>query len=203
MQLQTSLVVQWLRICLPKQGHGFDPRCRKIPPALGEQSLCTTLRPCSRALKPQPLSSFFRACPGLLPYNKRSRCNEKPTHLGSSPCSLQLEKALVQQQRPSPAALPPLHQKKLKLKKHKKKGGSCCFYFPSPGLQPAINSVSPKAFQHCPSASSYCNQRVHEVGSGQAAYNQEAHSEQVKFQMPVKYVKGVVGCFHLESTVKA
>ena len=41
------------------------------------------------------------------------------------------------------------------------------------------------------------------MGPGQAAYNQEAHSEQVKFQMSVKYVKGVVGCFHLESTVKA
>ena len=29
----TSLVVQWVRILLPAQGHGFDPRPRKIPHA--------------------------------------------------------------------------------------------------------------------------------------------------------------------------
>ena len=53
------------------------------------------------------------------------------------------------------------------------------------------------------SASPYCNQRVCGVGSGQAAHNQRTHFELVKFQMPVKYVKGAVGCFHLEFMVKA
>ena len=28
-----SLVVQWIRILLPAQGHGFDPWSRKIPHA--------------------------------------------------------------------------------------------------------------------------------------------------------------------------
>ena len=28
-----SLVVQWLRICLPMQGHGFEPWSGKIPHA--------------------------------------------------------------------------------------------------------------------------------------------------------------------------
>lgn len=62
--------------------------------------------------------------------------------------------------------------------------------------------MSAEAFQHAPSASPYCNQRVCGVGSGQAAHK-ETHFEQVKFQMPVKYVKGAVGCFHLEFMVKA
>ena len=29
----TSLVVRWVRILLPAQGHGFDPWSRKIPHA--------------------------------------------------------------------------------------------------------------------------------------------------------------------------
>ena len=38
----TSLVVQWLRICLPMQGTRFDPWSGKIPPALGQLSMCAT-----------------------------------------------------------------------------------------------------------------------------------------------------------------
>ena len=38
----TSLVVQWLRICLSCKGHGFDPRSGKIPYAAGWLSPDTT-----------------------------------------------------------------------------------------------------------------------------------------------------------------
>ena len=37
----TSLVVQWLRICLPMQ-HELDPWPRKVPHALEQLSPCTT-----------------------------------------------------------------------------------------------------------------------------------------------------------------
>ena len=40
--LGTSLVVQWLRIHLPMQGHGFDPRSGKIPYASEQLSPCAT-----------------------------------------------------------------------------------------------------------------------------------------------------------------
>ena len=39
--------------------------------------------------------------PELVLYNRRSHRNEKPTQGESSPCSLKLEKARMQQQRPS------------------------------------------------------------------------------------------------------
>ena len=38
----TSLVVQWLRICLPMQGHGLKPWSGKSPHAMEELSPCTT-----------------------------------------------------------------------------------------------------------------------------------------------------------------
>ena len=40
--LGTFLVVQWLGIHLPKQGHRFDLCSGKIPHSLGQLSLCTT-----------------------------------------------------------------------------------------------------------------------------------------------------------------
>ena len=41
--IQASLVVQWLRIHLPMQGHGFEPWSGKIPHATEQLSLCTTI----------------------------------------------------------------------------------------------------------------------------------------------------------------
>ena len=38
---RTSLLVQWLRIRLPMQGHRFEPWSRKIPHAAEQLSLCT------------------------------------------------------------------------------------------------------------------------------------------------------------------
>ena len=41
-----SLVVQWLRIHLPMQGHEFNPWSRKIPHAMGQLSqLSATTEP--------------------------------------------------------------------------------------------------------------------------------------------------------------
>ena len=72
----TSLVVQWLRICLPIQGHGFDPYSRKIPHAKGQLSPCpTTTEPtCCNYGSPCALE------PGLC--NKRNHNNEM-----STPCN--------------------------------------------------------------------------------------------------------------------
>ena len=38
----TSLVVQWLRICLPSRGRGFDPWYGQIPHAVEQLSPCST-----------------------------------------------------------------------------------------------------------------------------------------------------------------
>ena len=35
-----SLVVQWLRVCLARRGHGFDPWSGKIPHATEQLSPC-------------------------------------------------------------------------------------------------------------------------------------------------------------------
>ena len=37
-----SLVAQWLRICLPMQGHRFEPWSGRIPHATEQLSLCAT-----------------------------------------------------------------------------------------------------------------------------------------------------------------
>ena len=51
MHLETSLVVQWLRICLPVQGRGFDPLSGKVAHAMGQPSPCATATE-ARALGP-------------------------------------------------------------------------------------------------------------------------------------------------------
>ena len=43
---RTSLVAQWLRIRLPTQGHGFEPRSGKIPRATEQ------LSPCNKTIEP-------------------------------------------------------------------------------------------------------------------------------------------------------
>ena len=48
--IRTFLVVQWLRICLPMQGHEFSPWSGKIPYVSGQLSpRTTTTEPTSRA----------------------------------------------------------------------------------------------------------------------------------------------------------
>ena len=87
----TSLVVQWLKICLPMQRTRVwslvqeDPRCCKAA---------------------KPMCHNYCACaPASTLWNKRSHCNEETIrHKWSSLClPAYLEKAWVQQWRPSTA----------------------------------------------------------------------------------------------------
>ena len=55
---KTSLVVRWLRTCLPCRGHGFYPLSGKIPYARGRLSSCTTT---TEPTCPQPCSSTLRS----------------------------------------------------------------------------------------------------------------------------------------------
>ena len=87
-----SLVVQWIRIILPMHGTQIwsHPWSGKIPHALGQQNLCAT------TTEPIHLERVL--------HERRSPCSEKPVyHNEEYPCSLQLEKARVHQQRPRPA----------------------------------------------------------------------------------------------------
>ena len=82
----TSLVVQWLRIRLPMQGTRVralvqeDPTCRRATKPVRHNYWACTLEPAShnywahmpQLLKPRRLEPVLR--------NKRSHCNEKPTH---------------------------------------------------------------------------------------------------------------------------
>ena len=72
------------------RGHGFDPWSTKTPHAMEQLSPCTT------ATKASYLELVLR--------NKRSPCNEKTVqHNERSPHLQQLERACVQQQKPSAA----------------------------------------------------------------------------------------------------
>ena len=64
--LGTSLVVQWLRVCLQRQGTGVQSLVREDPTCLGSTACVPQL------LNPSGLKPLF--C------NKRSHNNEKPTH---------------------------------------------------------------------------------------------------------------------------
>ena len=62
----TSLVVQWLGICLPVQGTRVQSQVREVPHTMRQPWLCTTTTE-ARTLEPE----FF---------NKRRHCCEKPVH---------------------------------------------------------------------------------------------------------------------------
>ena len=86
----TSLVAQWVRICLPRQGMSSILGLRRFH---GPQSNQVHVR---QLLKPK--------CLELVLCNKRSHHSEKPSRATkSSPRSLELEKAHAQQRRPSTA----------------------------------------------------------------------------------------------------
>ena len=86
---RVSLVVQWLRVCFAMQGHQFAPWSGTLSHAMGQQS------PGAQWLSPSP-----RACASQ---EKPPQTEATSAQLESSPCSLQLGKAHVQQQRPSAA----------------------------------------------------------------------------------------------------
>ena len=84
--LGTSLVAQWLRICLPVQGTQVrslvreDSKCHGAAKPVHDNSWACDLEPMSHkywAHVPQLLKPT-RLEPMLL--NKRSHCNEKPAH---------------------------------------------------------------------------------------------------------------------------
>ena len=84
--LGTSLVVQWLRICLPMQGTRVrslvqeDPTCHGATKPVHHNYWACTLEPVSHnywAHVPQLLKP---ACLEPMLHNKRSHCNEKHVH---------------------------------------------------------------------------------------------------------------------------
>ena len=98
----TSLVVQWLRICLPMQGTRVralvreDPTCRRASKPVYHNYWACTLEPANHnywARVPQLLKPT-RLEPVL--HNKRSHRNEKPAHHNEEQPSLttKLEKNL-------------------------------------------------------------------------------------------------------------
>ena len=119
--LGTSLVAQWLRICLPVQRTWVqslvreDPTCHGAtkPQLLSLHSRATSHNYwSSRAIELMCCNYWAHALQLLKPthlepmlHNKGSHRNEKPicTATKSSPCSPQLEKVLAQQRRPNAA----------------------------------------------------------------------------------------------------
>jgi len=88
-------VVQWLRICLPRQGHEFDPWSRKIPHATRHQNLWATITEpplkslCSatrEATEMRRLHTTSRESPQL------STTREKPLHRNKNPAEPQINK---------------------------------------------------------------------------------------------------------------
>ena len=80
-----SLVVQWLRICLPVQGTRVQALVQEDPTCCGTtKPLCHNYWACAL----EPVShNYWARLPRLKPahlepvlHNRRSHCNEKPTH---------------------------------------------------------------------------------------------------------------------------
>ena len=63
---ETSLVAQWIRVCLPTQGTWVQSLAREDPTCLGVTNpMC---------------HNYWAWVPRACVYNKRSLCNEKPVH---------------------------------------------------------------------------------------------------------------------------
>ena len=107
---RTSLVAQWLRICLPMQGTWVrslareDPTCHGATKPVRHNYWAWALEPASHNYWACVLQLLKTVCLEPVLHNKRSHCHEKPTHRKkSSPHSPQLEKAHMQQRRPNTA----------------------------------------------------------------------------------------------------
>ena len=131
----TSLVFQWLRICLPMQmgTWGFDPWSRKIPDAVGQLNPCITT---AEACAPRACALQQEAPPQWEIH--------ATTTTASSPSSLKLEKAHKQWQRPSRAKYINKLKKQLKKKETSdyilpcsclNREALCCSTCSSPGIQ--------------------------------------------------------------------
>ena len=88
MEYGTSPVVQWLRICLPVQGHGFDPWSRKSPhaedatkpaPQLLSLHNCSPYSTTRQATRMRSLHALTREYPLLAATREKHACsNEDP-----------------------------------------------------------------------------------------------------------------------------
>ena len=79
----TSLVVQWLRFCLPTQGnHGFNPWPGKIPHAMEQLSTCsaTTEPVCHNYSSPCTKSPCFATREAAAVRSSRTAPREKLPH---------------------------------------------------------------------------------------------------------------------------
>ena len=94
----TSLVVQWLRICLPTQGTHVralvreDPTCHRATKPVSHNYWARVLQ----LLKPARLEP-------MLTTREATAMGSPCTAMKSSPCSTQLEKARAQPRRPNSA----------------------------------------------------------------------------------------------------
>ena len=85
---ENFLVVQWLRIHYQCRWHGFNPWSRKIPYAV-------------KQLSPWVTTNETMSLEAISIIREATKMRSTHTSMKSSPCLLQLEKAHVQQQRPS------------------------------------------------------------------------------------------------------
>ena len=103
-------MVQWLRICLPRQGTQVwslvweDPTCRGAAKPMHLSYWACALEPASHNYWACMLQLLKPACLQPMLRNKRSHRNKKPMHHNKEyPRSPQLEKPHVQQRRPNTA----------------------------------------------------------------------------------------------------
>ena len=94
---RASLVVQWLRICLPMQGTQVQSLIQKIPHAADQRS------PRATTIEPELQSPGAAATEAWVPQSPCSTAREATAV--RSPRSPQLEKAHTQQRRPSTAQI--------------------------------------------------------------------------------------------------
>ena len=97
---RTFLVVQWMGVYLPMQGHGLNPWFRKTPHAIWQLSLCL------RATPTEPTCcTYWSLCVYSLCFTTREATGMRGlcTEAKRSPCSLQLKKDQAKQQRLSTA----------------------------------------------------------------------------------------------------
>ena len=78
--LGTSLVAQWLRICLPMQGTRVQSLVREDPTCHSGATEPVHHNYWACALEPASHNYWSLSTPEPVLLNKRSHCNEKPTH---------------------------------------------------------------------------------------------------------------------------
>ena len=99
---QTFLRVLWFKICLPAQGHGFDPWFKKIPHAGGQPGPCLTATEpalqsaCAVTAKPEHYQLLKPVCSGARALQQEATTRNLGTAPGEHLRSLQLKRARAQ-----------------------------------------------------------------------------------------------------------